>query len=91
MSDTSSLTALARFVGQSRLSTPEPLAYRRTISAIAGRLQPRPAAGYRVADLLGAVLALSARTRRMALPPARIEVDVFAPGGGRAVRLHLPG
>ncbi len=90
MSDTSSLTALTRFVGQSRLSSAEPLAYRRTISAIAGRLQPRPAPGYRVADLLGAVLALSARTRRMAMPPTRVELDVFGPGGGRAVQLQLP-
>lgn len=90
MSDTSSLSELARFIGQSSLSTAEPQAYRRAINAIAGRLSPRPAAGRKVADLLGVVLALSARTRRLVMPQVSVEVDVFAPGGGRAVRIVLP-
>jgi hypothetical protein len=90
MSDTSSLTELARFVGQSSLSSADPLVRRRAINAITSRLSPRPAPGRRVADLLGVVLALSARTRRMVMPPVSVEVDVFAPGGGRAVRIMLP-
>jgi hypothetical protein len=40
--------------------------------------------------LLGVVLALSARTRRLVLPKVGIDLDVFAPGGRRAVRLILP-
>ena len=90
MSDTSSLSELARFIGQSSLSSAEPLVYRRAINAIAGRLGPRPAPGRKVADLLGVVLALSARTRRMVMPQVTVDVDVFAPGGGRAVRILLP-
>jgi hypothetical protein len=89
MSDTSSLTELARFVGQSRLASEDPLVRRHAINAITNRLLPRPA-GRRVGDLLGAVLALSARTRRMVLPPVTVDLDVFSPGGARAVRLRLP-
>lgn len=43
----------------------------------------------RVGDLLGSVLALSARTRRMVKPKAFTELDVFGPGGNRAVRLYM--
>ena len=38
--------------------------------------------GRGVGDLLGVVLALSARTRRMVQEPVRIDLDVFAPGVG---------
>lgn len=89
MSDTSSLSELARFIGQSRLAAEDPLVRRRAINAISSRLLPR-AGGRRVGDLLGVVLALSARTRRMVMPPVSVEVDVFAPGGRRAVRIMLP-
>jgi len=89
MSNTSSLSELARFVGQSSLSSEDPLVRRRAINAITSRLNPRPA-GRRVGDLLGVVLALSARTRRMVMPQVSVEVDVFAPGGARAVRISLP-
>lgn len=88
MSDTSSLSQLAQFVGQSALSSPSTSEYRRAIDAIAGnlapKLQPRG-----VGDLLGAVLALSARTRRMVMPRAVTDLDVFAPDGRRAVRLVM--
>ena len=87
MSDTSSLTELARFVGQSQL-----------VDARCGSRKARqrhrraPAAGVRqrqrVSDLLAVVLTLSARTRRMVLPQVEVELDVFAPGGQRAVRMH---
>jgi hypothetical protein len=87
MSDTSSLTELARFVGQSKLA--EASANRQAVNDIVHHLS-RPLARPRVSDLLAAVLSLSARTRRMVLPPVEIELDVFLPGGGRAVRLRLP-
>jgi hypothetical protein len=89
MSDTSSLSELARFIGQSRLASEDPVVRRQAISAITSRLNPHPA-GRRVGDLLGVVLALSARTRRMVMPAVSVELDVFAPGGGRAVRIMLP-
>lgn len=88
MSDTSSLAELARFVGQSRLNSEDVLVRRRAINAITNGLMPRPA-GRRVGELLGVVLALSARTRRMVLPRVSIDLDVFAPGGARAVRIML--
>jgi hypothetical protein len=35
-------------------------------------------------------MTLSARTRRMLMPPVEIDLDVFTPAGGRAVRVTLP-
>lgn len=88
MSDTSSLSELARFIGQSELNADDPGRRQRTVNAIAANLMPKRRS---VSDLLGAVLALSARTRRMVLPQVAIELDVFAPGGIRAVVVKLPG
>ena len=88
MSEMSTLTELARFIGQSRASA-ELAEARVAISSLArdpGRLQPRR----RVAEILAAVLVLSARARRMIMPPAGVEIDVFTPGGVRAVRVTLP-
>ena len=89
MSDTSSLTDLARFIGQSALAAEDPLARRQAVNAITARLNPRQ---HRrgVSDLLGVVLALSARTRRMVMPHVEIDLDVFAPNGTRAVKVILP-
>ena len=84
MSDVSSLTELARFVGRSGLIT-ESIA----VNDIAGRAAFQPGR-QRVSDLLAVVLTLSARTRRMILPRVEVELDVFAPGGHRAVRIALP-
>ena len=53
-------------------------------------LSQRKPAKPRVSELLGVVLALSARTRRMIMPKVEIDLDVFAPGGIRAVRIVLP-
>ena len=52
------------------------------------RLDPRPQRRS-VSDLLGVVMTLSARTRRMSMPRAEIDIDVFAPGGKRAVRMFV--
>jgi hypothetical protein len=87
MSDTSSLSELARFIGQSGLNADDPGQRQRTVNAIAANLMPKRRS---VSDLLGAVLALSARTRRMVLPKVEIDLDVFAPGGIRAVMVKLP-
>jgi hypothetical protein len=89
MSEYSTLSELARFIGRSELAADDAATRRRVVESIATRLEPRPA-HRRIADLLGVVLTLSARTRRMALPHVGIELDVFAPDGGRAVRIHLP-
>ena len=87
MSDTSSLSELARFIGQSDLNSETAAVRLRTTNAIAASLMPKRRS---VSDLLGAVLALSARTRRMVLPKVEIDLDVFAPGGTRAVQVTLP-
>jgi len=89
MSDTSSLSELARFVGQSALSSADPMVRQRSVNAIAERLQPRMPRR-RVTDLLGAVMALSARTRRLVMPPVSVDLDVFSPDGIRAARVRLP-
>ena len=88
MSDTSSLSELARFIGQSDLNAENGAVRQGTINAMAASLMPKRRS---VSDLLGAVLALSARTRRMVLPKVEIDLDVFAPGGLRAVQVTLPG
>jgi hypothetical protein len=90
MSDTSSLSELARFVGQSGVIASDAGANRRAVNDIIMHLSTREPKKQRVSDLLGVVLALSARTRRMIMPRVEVELDVFAPGGQRAVRIMLP-
>lgn len=54
--------------------------------ALARDLAARPI-HRRVTEMLGTVMALSARTRRLVQEPVAIDLDVFSPEGGRAVRL----
>jgi hypothetical protein len=89
MSDVSSLSELARFVGQSGVIASDAGANRRAVNEIVTHLSRRPQK-QRVSDLLSVVLTLSARTRRMIMPKVEVELDVFAPGGTRAVRIMLP-
>ena len=89
MSETSSLSELARFVGQSALASEDAVVRRQAVNAMVTRFNP----GLKrrgVGDLLGVVMALSARTRRMLMPHGEIDLDVFAPNGARAVRVILP-
>ena len=91
MSETSSLSELARFIGQSGVIASDVGANRRAVNDIINHLSQRKAAAKpRVSDLLGVVLTLSARTRRMIMPRVEIDLDVFGPGGQRAVRIMLP-
>jgi hypothetical protein len=90
MSETSSLSELARFIGQSRVIASDAGANRRAVNDIIAHLSQRKPAKPRVSDLLGVVLTLSARTRRMILPRVEVDLDVFMPGGQRAVRVMLP-
>jgi hypothetical protein len=89
MSDTSSLTELARFVGQSALASEDAVVRRQAVNAMVMRLNPQQRRRG-VGDLLAVVMALSARTRRMLMPQVGIELDVFGPDGTRAVRVTLP-
>ena len=89
MSDTSSLSELARFIGQSGVIASDAGANRHAVNEIVTHLSRKPQK-QRVSDLLSVVLTLSARTRRMVMPKVAIDLDVFAPGGVRAVRIMLP-
>ena len=90
MSETSSLSELARFIGQSGVIASDVGANRRAVNDIILHLSQRKPAKPRVSDLLGVVLTLSARTRRMIMPKVEIDLDVFGPGGHRAVMIMLP-
>ena len=87
MTDRSALVELDSFIGRSPLASPDPGVRNRALSGITERMLPRQRRS--VGDLLAVVMTLSARTRRMAQERAQVEVDVFAPGGKRAVRLTL--
>ncbi|SEQ60019.1 hypothetical protein SAMN05428969_3643 [Devosia sp. YR412] len=86
MSERTALTELANFVGQSSLLSEDMAVRNRALRGITQRMLPRKRS---VGELLGVVLALSSRTRRMVQEPVAIDLDVFAPGGARAIRLSL--
>ena len=88
MSEVNSLSELANFIAKSPLASEDVNARQRAVNAIRGNLMPQPRR--KVTDLLGTVLALSSRTRRMVQPHAEVELDVFGPGNHRAVLLTLP-
>lgn len=88
MSNETSLSELARFTSQSALATDDPEVRRAALGALARQIDPR-LKRRTVTDMLGTVLALSARTRRMVLTPVNVDIDVFAPGGKRAVRMQV--
>ena len=89
MSDTSSLSELANFIGRSKLNSENGLERRRAVNALASSFGARTER-HGVGDLLAVVLALSSRTRRMVMPRVEVDIDVFAHGGERALRLILP-
>lgn len=86
MSENTALSDLAKFVGRSPLASEDMAVRNRALAGITQRMLPRKRS---VADLLGVVLALSSRTRRMVQEPVGIDLDVFAPGGARAVILFF--
>ncbi len=82
MSDLRTMRELAELASQSAPGAESKFAI--NSRGLAASLRPaRP----RVADLLGLVMILSARTRRMVRDPVEIDLDVFAPSGLRAVRM----
>lgn len=87
MSDRNALVELANFVGRSPLASPDMKVRNQALSGMTNRMLPRQKRS--VGDLLAVVMALSARTRRMAQDPVGVEIDVFAPGGKRALRMML--
>lgn len=88
MSDPSPLSELAEFVGKAKPPAEDKAPGRRAFKALSVRMMAKPQRRS-VSELLGVVLVLSARTRRMVLPRVRTELDVFGPEGRRAVRLFM--
>ncbi len=87
MSERTALVELANFIGRSPLASSDPSVRNKALSGMTQRMLPRQRRS--VGDLLAVVMTLSARTRRMAQEPAQVEIDVFAPGGKRAIVLTL--
>ena len=85
MSDRNALVELANFIGRSPLASPDMKLRNRALSGMTQRMLPRQKRS--VGDLLAVVMTLSARTRRMAQDEVRVELDVYAPGGKRAIQL----
>jgi len=88
MSDITPLTELANFIAKSPLASEDRFEQRKAVNAMVNNLSPRPVR-QKVTDLLGIVLALSTRTRRMVQPTVEIDLDVFSPDNTRAVKLRL--
>lgn len=88
MSEISSLSQLARFVGKSRLSSPDQETRRKAVGGMVERMQPKPVRR-KATDMLSLVMVLSARTRRLVQPRTNVDLDVFSPLGQRAVQLRV--
>ncbi|MCW5720579.1 MAG: hypothetical protein KIS86_05500 [Devosia sp.] len=85
MSERNALIELANFIGRSPLASPDMRVRNKALSGMTDRILPRQRRS--VGDLLSVVMTLSARTRRMVQEPVHVDIDVFAPGGKRAVRM----
>lgn len=88
MSDMNTLSELAHFIAKSPLASEDAVVRHSAVNAIRSNLLPQTPKR-KVVDLLGTVMALSARTRRVVQPKAEVELDVFAPNSRRAVVMTL--
>ena len=86
MSDLSALRELAGFGDAAPSEARGATEANPLVGDIARRMMQRPQRRS-VGELLGVVLVLAARTRRMGLGPVEIDLDVFGPGNERAVRI----
>lgn len=90
MSERNGLSDLKSFQPRSPLASDDPHVQADALQALARGIEGHRPTRKRVTDMLSVVLTLSSRTRRMVLPPVAIDLDVFDPQGGRALRLYLP-
>lgn len=88
MNDLKVLTELAGFVTKSPLLSENVAGRQIALNGLVTRLQPRPF-HRKATDLLGVVMALSARTRRISQQRVGVDIDCFAPNGGRAVEISM--
>lgn len=87
MSERNALIELANFIGRSPLTSPDMRVRNKALAGMTDRILPKQRRS--VGDLLNVVMTLSARTRRMVQEPVSVEIDVFAPGGKRALRMFF--
>lgn len=87
MSERNALIELANFIGRSPLASPDMRVRNKALSGMTDRILPKQRRS--VGDLLNVVMTLSARTRRMVQEPVHVEIDVYAPGGKRALRMFF--
>lgn len=85
MSEKTALVELAGFIGRSPLASPDMSVRNKALKGMTDRIMPRQRRS--VSDLMAVVMTLSARTRRMVQAPVQVDIDVFAPGGKRALRM----
>lgn len=90
MSDTTRLGELRDFAPASPLVSNDTTRANAALWALARSLAPSRPVRQRVSDMAAAFMALSARTRRTAHPRVSVDIDVFSPGGQRALRIYLP-
>ncbi len=84
MRSNDALGDLAKLANTARASSGFEAARKKAVNGFNSSIDLKPF-NRRAIDLLGAVLALSARTRRVVQPRVEIDVDVFTPKGLRAV------
>ncbi|WEJ56853.1 hypothetical protein [Devosia sp. FJ2-5-3] len=87
MSERNALIELANFIGRSPLASSDMRVRNKALAGMTDRILPKQRRS--VGDLLNVVMTLSARTRRMVQEPVSVEIDVFAPGGKRALRMFF--
>lgn len=83
----SNLDNLIKFEPKSKLLSSDENVRRAEFLKLATGIDTSAREQMRARDLLGVVLAISARTRRVVKPKATISVSVFSPNGKRAVTL----
>lgn len=84
MTKLSELKKLKEFAGQAGQRAEARDAFWDAYGMVSNQTRHR---GKRVTDLVGTVMALSARTRRVVRPRVSVELDVFTPSGKRAMRV----
>ena len=88
MRSNDALGELARLANTARDSSGFEAARKKAVNGFNASFDVKPL-NRRAIDLLGAVLALSARTRRVVQPRVEIDLDVFTPKGRRAVSMSF--
>ncbi len=88
MNENKALSDLINFVAKSPLASRNEIERRSALNSITQNLTPQPI-HKKVTKLMDAVIVLSARAKRIGLPKAKIDLDVFTPNSKRAVKIIM--